>query len=185
MDISRDKLTKLYTRKSRHGYKRNLKKETESLLIATCNNAIRTNNIKAKSDNMQQNSKCMLCGDKDETVNLISECSQTCAKKVQDETWLDGPLRIVQEIEIWPYYQMVYAQTRIRSREKKKKSMEFSGTLRHKQITRQETRRRKKLAVSWILPFCWTTRGKWKAERLTIILDLARVISCGTRGWLC
>ena len=37
-----------------------LKRETESLQIATQNNAIRTNYIKAKIDQAQQNSKCML-----------------------------------------------------------------------------------------------------------------------------
>ncbi len=36
----------------------NLKRETESLLIAAQNNAIRTNYIKAKIDNMQQLIKC-------------------------------------------------------------------------------------------------------------------------------
>ena len=52
--------------------KRNLKRETESLLIAAPNNTIRT--IKART---QQNSKCRLCGDKDETINhIISECSK-------------------------------------------------------------------------------------------------------------
>ena len=37
-----------------------LKRETESLLIATQNNAIRTNHIKARIDKMQQNSRCRL-----------------------------------------------------------------------------------------------------------------------------
>ena len=48
--------------------KRNLKRETESLLISAENNAIRTNHIKARIDKMQQNSKCILCGDRDETI---------------------------------------------------------------------------------------------------------------------
>ena len=39
-------------------------------------NAIKTNYVKAKSSNMQQNSKCKLCVERDETVNRIgSECS--------------------------------------------------------------------------------------------------------------
>ena len=41
---------------------------------------------------------------------------QTDAKGLQDNAWLGGkddPLEIVQEIKIWPYYQMVYAQNRI------------------------------------------------------------------------
>ena len=53
----------------------NFKRETESLLIAAQNNAIRTNHIKARIDKMQENSKCRLCFDRDETINhIISEC---------------------------------------------------------------------------------------------------------------
>ena len=55
----------------------NLKRETESLLIEKQNNAIRTNYIKAIIDRTQQNSKCWLCGDRDETINhTMSECSK-------------------------------------------------------------------------------------------------------------
>ena len=33
--------------------------------------------IKTKIDNMQHNSKCKLCGDRDDTVNqMLSECSK-------------------------------------------------------------------------------------------------------------
>ena len=57
--------------------KGNFKRETESLLIAPQNNAIRTNQIKARIDKTQQNSKCRLRGDRDETINhIISECSK-------------------------------------------------------------------------------------------------------------
>ena len=45
---------------------------------------------------------------------------QTSAQRIEEETRLNGegdPLGIIQEIKIWPYYQMVYTQTRIRSRE--------------------------------------------------------------------
>ena len=42
--------------------KGNLKRETEYFLIAAQNNAIRTNDIKARIDKTQQNSKCRLCG---------------------------------------------------------------------------------------------------------------------------
>ena len=42
----------------------------------------RTNHIKARIDKTQQNSKCRLCGDKDETVNpIISECSKLAQKE--------------------------------------------------------------------------------------------------------
>ena len=56
--------------------KGNFERETESLLIAAQDNAIRTNNIKARIDKTQQNSKCRLCGDRDETNHMISECSK-------------------------------------------------------------------------------------------------------------
>ena len=62
--------------------KANLKRETESLLIATQNNVIRTNYIKVKIDNTQQNSKCRLYSDRDETINhIISECSKLVQKE--------------------------------------------------------------------------------------------------------
>ena len=44
--------------------KGNFKRETESLLKAAQNNAMRTNHIKARIDKTQQNSKCRLYGDK-------------------------------------------------------------------------------------------------------------------------
>ena len=62
--------------------KGNLKRETESLLIAAQGNAIRTNLIKARNDKTQQNSKCRLCGYRDETINhIISECSKLAQKE--------------------------------------------------------------------------------------------------------
>ena len=62
--------------------KGNLKRETESLPIAAQNNAIRTNFIKARKDKTQQNSKCRLCGDRDETIyHIISECSKVAQKE--------------------------------------------------------------------------------------------------------
>ena len=62
--------------------KGNLKRETESLLIAAQDNAIRTNHIKTRIDKTQQNSKCKLCGDRDETINhIISECSKLAQKE--------------------------------------------------------------------------------------------------------
>ena len=62
--------------------KGNLKRETESLLIAAQDNAIRTNHIKARIDKTQQNSKCRLCRDRDETINhIISECSKLAQKE--------------------------------------------------------------------------------------------------------
>ena len=38
-------------------------------------NTIRINNVKIKIDMTQQNNKCRLCDDRDETINhIISEC---------------------------------------------------------------------------------------------------------------
>ena len=62
--------------------KRNFKRETESLLMAAQNSAIRTNHIKTRIDKTQQNSKCRLCGDRDETINhIISEFSKLAQKE--------------------------------------------------------------------------------------------------------
>ena len=62
--------------------KENFKRETESLLIAAQNKAVRSNHIKARLDKTQQNSKCRLCGDRDETINhIISECSKFAQKE--------------------------------------------------------------------------------------------------------
>ena len=62
--------------------KGNFKRETESLRIAAQDNAIRTNHTKARIDKTQQNSKCRLCSDRDETINrIISECSKLAQKK--------------------------------------------------------------------------------------------------------
>ena len=75
MEIARKKAGK-WLRKG------NLKKETESLLIAVQVNAVRTNYIKAKIANTQQNCKSWLCGDRDETDNhIISECSKLAQKE--------------------------------------------------------------------------------------------------------
>ena len=62
--------------------KGNFKRETGSLQIAAQNKAIRTNHIKAGIDRTQQNNKCRLCGDRDETINhIISECSKLAQKE--------------------------------------------------------------------------------------------------------
>ena len=55
----------------------NLKRETASPLITVKKQRQITDHIKARIDKMQQNCKCRLCGDRDETINrLISECSK-------------------------------------------------------------------------------------------------------------
>ena len=66
--------------------KGNFERETESLQIAAQNNAIRTHHIKVRIDKTQQNSKCRLCSDKNETINhIISECSKFAQR--QYKTW--------------------------------------------------------------------------------------------------
>ena len=69
----------------------NLKWETESLLIAAQNNVIRTNHIKARIDKMQQNSRCWLCGDRDEAINhIMSECSKLALREYKTRhDWVD------------------------------------------------------------------------------------------------
>ena len=58
---------------------------TESLFKVAQNNAIRINPIKTKIDNMQKNSKCRLCGNRDETVNhTLSEYSRLVRNRIQD-----------------------------------------------------------------------------------------------------
>ena len=54
-----------FTREDLEVAKWNLKRETESLLKATQNNAIRTNYIIAKINQTEQNSICGLYGDRD------------------------------------------------------------------------------------------------------------------------
>ena len=73
----------------------NIKREIESLLIAAQNNAMRTNNIKVRIDKDQQNSKCWLCGDRDETINhIISECSKLAEKEYKTRhDWMGKLIR--------------------------------------------------------------------------------------------
>ena len=62
--------------------KENLKKETEFLMITAQNYAITTNYVKGKIDNIQQNCKCWLGRDIDETINhIISKCRKLAQKK--------------------------------------------------------------------------------------------------------
>ena len=52
------------------------------MIIAAQNNVIKTHYVKVKIDKTQQNSKCWLCGVRDQTVNyIISECSKLAQKE--------------------------------------------------------------------------------------------------------
>ena len=54
-----------------------LKKETEGLLVAAQDQALRTNAIKVKIDHQKGSELCRLCGQKEETVDhLVSSCSK-------------------------------------------------------------------------------------------------------------
>ena len=62
--------------------KGNFKTETESLLMAAQNSVITTNPTKTRIDKTKQNSKCRLCGSRDETINhIIRKCSKLAQKE--------------------------------------------------------------------------------------------------------
>ena len=76
-------------------------------MIAAQNDAIRTNYIKAKIDNLQKDGKWKLCGDRDETITpIISNLVQKEYKTRNYWAEKGDPLGILQEIKIWPYRQM-------------------------------------------------------------------------------
>ena len=93
---------------------RNFKREIESLQMAAQNSTIRTNHIKAMTDKTQKNSKCRLCGDRDETINhIISECSKLAQKEYKARhDWVGKVIHweMCKKFQIWPCQQMVYAQ---------------------------------------------------------------------------
>ena len=75
----RDDVDRLYVSRKEGGRGLASIKDT---VDATQDNAIRTNHIKARIHKTQQNSKCRLCGDRDETINhIISECSKLALKE--------------------------------------------------------------------------------------------------------
>ena len=64
------------------------KREIESLIIAAQNNAVRSNHIKTRIDKTQQNSKCRLWGDWEETINHISDCSKLVQNYKTGNDWV-------------------------------------------------------------------------------------------------
>ena len=59
-----------------------IKRETESLIMAAQEQAIRMNVIKVRIERTQEQSKCRMCGRADETINhLLSECSKMAQKE--------------------------------------------------------------------------------------------------------
>ena len=59
--------------------------------MAAQNSELRTNHIKARIDKTQQNSKCRLCGERDETINhIVSKCSKSAQKEYKARhDWVD------------------------------------------------------------------------------------------------
>ena len=58
-----------------------LKKETEGLITAAQDQALRTNSIKNRIDKQQLCPACGLCGERDETVNhIVVECKMLAQK---------------------------------------------------------------------------------------------------------
>ena len=82
-NISHDK-TWIWLRKG------NFKREIEYFLMAAQNSSIRSNHITARIDKTQQNSKCRLSSDRDETINHIkNECSKLAQKEYKARnTWV-------------------------------------------------------------------------------------------------
>ena len=65
--------------------KENFKRETDSPQIAAQDSALKINHIKARIDKTQQNSKCRLCGNRDETINhIISDCSKLAQREYKE-----------------------------------------------------------------------------------------------------
>ncbi len=59
-----------------------LKKETEGLILAALEQAIRTNWIKRMIDKQEISQKCRICGDADETVSHnVAECKLMQARE--------------------------------------------------------------------------------------------------------
>ena len=110
IDTLSDKLERLCTRWSGHGYGGDTWRE--KLTFYWWQQKILP---EESIDNTQQNSKFRLCGNSNERVNyIINECRKLAQKEYK--TWLGGkgdPLGIVQDINILPCWEMVYTQTRI------------------------------------------------------------------------
>ena len=61
-----------------------LKRETESLIVAAQNQSIRTNLVKARIDKSQGDSLCSMCRKVDESIDhIVSGCSKLSQKQYQ------------------------------------------------------------------------------------------------------
>ena len=61
--------------------KRKLKKETEGLLTAAQDKALRTNSIKSEIDKQDVSPACHMCGEREETVGHVAARSKMLAQK--------------------------------------------------------------------------------------------------------
>ena len=96
----------------------NFKREIESLLIAAQKQFYKINYIKAKIDKRQQNNKCRLCGDADETINYImSESSKLALKEYKTRHDWAGKVINGEFCKKLKFDHTVYALTRIPLRE--------------------------------------------------------------------
>ena len=61
-----------------------MKRETESLIVATQNQSIRTNLVKAKTDKSQGYSLCRMCRKVDESIDhIVSGCRKLAQKETK------------------------------------------------------------------------------------------------------
>ena len=112
------------------------KRKTESLLIAAQNNAVRTNHIKARIDKTQQNSRCSLCSDRDETINhIISECSKLAQKNIRLGTTGWARLSTGNCARNWSLTIRTNGICPTQNLSWRMRSTNFSRILRYKQIT--------------------------------------------------
>ena len=70
-----------------------LKRETESLIFAAQEQAIRTNVIKGKIDKSQEQTKCRMCSRADEPINhIVSECPKLSPREYKRRhDWIGRP----------------------------------------------------------------------------------------------
>ena len=82
--------------------------------MAAQNSAISTNHIKVRINKTQQNSKCRLCGGRDETINhIISECSKLAKKEYKARhDWVGKVIHreMCKKLKFNHAKKMVYAQ---------------------------------------------------------------------------
>ena len=77
-----EKRLKDWEKKVLHGQYGDLKRETESLIVAAQNQSIRTNLVKARIDKSQGDSLCRMCRKVDQSIDhIVSGCSKLAQKE--------------------------------------------------------------------------------------------------------